>query len=106
MDTASSSCSIPGLESSVKEEEEVQKAVLNEDVSSQIETEIESDILPGSDHSNPVLDLASQKESEKPASIEDKPKLGESELEEIHSESLSQSHMSDSEVDDDMFENW
>lgn len=106
LDTASSSCSVPGLESSVKEEEEVQKAVLNEDVSSQIETEIESDILPGSDHSNPVLDLASQKESEKPASIEDKPKLGESELEEIHSESLSQSHMSDSEVDDDMFENW
>lgn len=41
LDTASSSCSIPGLESSVKEEEEVQKAVLNEDVSSQIETEIE-----------------------------------------------------------------
>lgn len=41
LDTASS-CSIPGLESSVKEEEkEVQNAVLNEDISSQIETEIE-----------------------------------------------------------------
>lgn len=39
LDTASS-CRIPGLESSIKEEK-VQNAVLNEDVSSQIETEIE-----------------------------------------------------------------